>query len=328
MADQAAFGSTVVYAGGCLWHVLHGYGRGLFCAESIPISDDCVCDRVCHREPVCRDLIGEFSGKWFSIIALSHAYPMANGGVADDRESGKLVSDGGRTGVTVDTAMDPLWVCGVVCGGNDSIYAMVGPIGQIGHIRQMIKPGSMLWQYLTPEQRVLAGDGEFLMVDAARHRDQEPTDYSYVVFPFAKLYEGFLKHLFHDVGIITEREFRGDKFRIGKTLSPHLVSRLRGRSAYGQIVSRHGKDVAERLWHTWKVGRNQVFHYFPDNYRALTLEQARGLITDIVDTMEMAVEKLRVRKGQETGDMRQGKSKTWSELEKHTIAWGKGSPVL
>lgn len=158
----------------------------------------------------------------------------------------------------------------------------------------MVQQGSVLWSYLSPEQRVLAGDGDFLIQDSALHKDQEPTDYSYLVFPYAKLYEGFLKDIFLDLGIISERDYSSDHFRIGKALSPNLARRLGRRSAYGHIVERFGKDLATRLWHTWKHGRNLVFHYFPHNYRALTLEQARACVSLLVETMEQAVHDTRV----------------------------------
>src|SRR5437868_4513369 len=150
----------------------------------------------------------------------------------------------------------------------------------------MIQEGSRLWQYLSTPQRVLAGDGASLLSDSIHHKDEEPTDYSYLVFPYAKLYEGFLKEFFVDLGIIDERDYISDHYRIGKALSPNLVRRLGNRSAYGQVEERFGKDLATRLWHTWKNGRNMVFHYFPHNYRALSLEQAKTLITLIVETME------------------------------------------
>jgi hypothetical protein len=159
----------------------------------------------------------------------------------------------------------------------------------------MIQEGSLLWQYLSPQQRMLADDGKFLFEDSARHPDEEPTDYSYVVFPFAKLYEGFLKQLFLDIGIITEHEYNSDRFRIGKVLSPNLVRLLKYKSAYGQITERFGKDLATRIWHTWKNGRNLVFHYFPHNYRALTRSQAASIITNIIDTMDATVQETHVR---------------------------------
>jgi hypothetical protein len=153
----------------------------------------------------------------------------------------------------------------------------------------MIAHGSALWNYLAPDQRVLADDGAFLVADTAIHHDSEPTDYSYLVFPYAKLYEGFLKELFLDLGIISERDYQGEHFRIGKVLSPNMVGKLRGKSAYGQIHERYGKELATRLWHTWKNGRNLVFHYFPHNYRALTRDHALIVISQIVDAMNDAI---------------------------------------
>jgi len=153
----------------------------------------------------------------------------------------------------------------------------------------MIQEGSRLWQYMSAPQRVLASDGVFLVADVAVHNDAPPTDYSYLVFPFAKLYEGFLKQLFTDLGIMSRREYRSDHFRIGRALSPGMVGRLRQHSAYGQVSERYGEDLAIRLWQAWKNGRNMVFHYFAHNYRALTLDQAKSLITVLCDTMEEAV---------------------------------------
>lgn len=154
----------------------------------------------------------------------------------------------------------------------------------------MIGGCSRLWYYLSPEQRVLVGDGEFLLGDSEHHRDEEPTDYSYLVFPFAKLYEGFLKQLFLDLDIISSHEYNSDHYRIGKALSPNLVSRLGRRSAYRELERRFGVNLATRIWQTWKNGRNLVFHYFPHNYRALTLAQAKLLIEDITSTMAHVVE--------------------------------------
>lgn len=152
-----------------------------------------------------------------------------------------------------------------------------------------IKEGSVLWNYLSAPKRVLAEDGAFLVRDSVNHVNEEPTDYSYLVFPYAKLYEGFLKDFFLDLDIIDVRDYQSDHFRIGKTLSPNLAKKLGRRSAYGQIVTRYGKDLATRLWHTWKNGRNLVFHYFPHNYRALSLDQAKMLIQMIIETMDQAV---------------------------------------
>jgi len=153
----------------------------------------------------------------------------------------------------------------------------------------MISEESLLWQYLSPDERSLARDGQFLVDDTARHKDAEPTDFSYLVFPFAKLYEGFLKQLFKDLGIIDDRQFYSNHYRVGKALSPNIMRRLGKRSAYHEIEQRFGLALADRLWNTWKEGRNLVFHYYPHNIRALTLADAKAIIVQIVDTMEHAV---------------------------------------
>jgi hypothetical protein len=159
----------------------------------------------------------------------------------------------------------------------------------------MIQEGTLLWQYLSPEQKKLASDGKLLIEDRALHPNERLSDYSYLVFPFAKMYEGFLKQLFLNLDIITEKDYRSDHFRIGKALSPNLVHRLRHHSAYGQIEARYGKDLADAIWFTWKSARNLVFHYFPHNYRALTFAEAEELIRTIAATMETSVRRTNVR---------------------------------
>lgn len=158
----------------------------------------------------------------------------------------------------------------------------------------MIETSSRLWQYLSPDMQALLRDGEFLVEDSLRHTDAPPTDFSYFVFPFAKLYEGFLKKLFLDAGIITERDYHSDHFRIGKVLSPNLARRLGDRSAYQRVSDLYGKDLAARLWHTWKEGRNLVFHYFPHNFRRLSRTEAVELVNTITNTMKESVEIFKV----------------------------------
>ena len=157
----------------------------------------------------------------------------------------------------------------------------------------MITPGSVLWNYLSPQQKKLASDGTWLFEDRKNHPTQELSDYSYLVFPFAKLYEGFLKQLFRDLHIIEERDYQSDHFRLGKVLSPNLVRRLGKRSAYQQVSDRFGEKLAQQLWIAWKQGRNLVFHYFPHNFRALTIDEAVERISLTVDAMEAAVRVLR-----------------------------------
>lgn len=157
---------------------------------------------------------------------------------------------------------------------------------------------SALWQYLSAGQRGLLEEGYFLWEDLKTHPDKRLSDYSFLVFPFAKAYEGFLKQFFRDKGFINEYQYQSDHFRIGKVLSPNLEKHLREKSVYHQLKNQPGNGVlAQKLWQVWKKGRNLVFHYFPHNFRALTFEEAEEIISEIVTTMEGAV-----------GSMNKGKS--------------------
>lgn len=155
---------------------------------------------------------------------------------------------------------------------------------------------SFFWNYLSEGQRGLIEEGLYLLNDVKVHPDANISDYSYLVFPFAKAYEGFLKKLFLDLGFIPQHVYEGDHFRIGKALNPHLEKFLRHESIYDKIVHLTGdKTLADELWNVWKRGRNLVFHYFPHNFRALTLVEAEEIIGQILTVMQKAVSECRVK---------------------------------
>lgn len=112
-------------------------------------------------------------------------------------------------------------------------------------------------------------------------------DYSFVVFPAAKAYEGFLKKLFLDMGFITSEDYFGKRFRIGKALNPFLEKEFRRESVYDRLVdSCGGKGLADKLWETWKNCRNLIFHWFPNEKNAISLDEARerlGMISEAID---------------------------------------------
>jgi hypothetical protein len=142
---------------------------------------------------------------------------------------------------------------------------------------------------MVPEIRDLVEDGELILnfVYENKHK-AELSDYSFIVFPFAKAYEGFLKKFLWDVGLITEDEYYGDEIRIGRLLNPNYEDNT---SVYGKVC-RHaegGEGVAERLWHAWKRGRNTVFHYFPHNFQKLEYEEALDVINDLINAMSEVV---------------------------------------
>lgn len=160
----------------------------------------------------------------------------------------------------------------------------------------MIEKNSTLWQYLSPAQRDLACAGQFLIDDRLRHPNSDIHDYSYLVFPYAKLYEGFLKQLLRDLGIITPFDYVSTHFRIGKVLSPNLARRLGQRSAYRQLQKSYGMALATDLWEAWREGRNAVFHYFPHAIQALSESEALVRIDMLIHCMQAAVDRTDVRR--------------------------------
>ncbi|MFA7300903.1 MAG: hypothetical protein WC069_01145 [Candidatus Shapirobacteria bacterium] len=107
-------------------------------------------------------------------------------------------------------------------------------------------------------------------------------DYSFIVAPAAKAYEGFLKDFFFDLDIIDEYSYHSDRFRVGKTLNPSL--RYKRYSIFKKLADMHedGEGLAEKLWSAWKQGRNEIFHYFPGNVKKLTLVEAQDRINLIL----------------------------------------------
>lgn len=152
------------------------------------------------------------------------------------------------------------------------------------------------WLYLSQNQRDFILEGQYLMNDIIRDHAFHFKDYSFLVFPFAKAYEGFLKQLFLEIGFISRLDYISDHLRLGKLMSPNLTMRLGSRSLYLKIQDASGKDLAEQIWNTWKVGRNQIFHYFPHNIKAITFQEAENIVNQFIQTMETTYEKLQLVK--------------------------------
>lgn len=153
---------------------------------------------------------------------------------------------------------------------------------------------SVLWQYLSQNQKDLILEGQYLMNDIIKNHAYHFKDYSFLVFPFAKAYEGFLKQLFKDAKFISHLDYISDHLRLGKLMSPNLIGRLGERSLYKKITEKSGQDLAERIWNVWKIGRNQIFHYFPHNIKAISFQEAERIITEVLRTMEEAYGKIRI----------------------------------
>lgn len=125
---------------------------------------------------------------------------------------------------------------------------------------------------------------------------QEFHDYAFVVFPAAKGYEGFLKHLFLDLGFITKETFYGKRFRVGKALNPALEKRFREESVYDNLVKFcNGNELADSLWNTWKTCRNVLFHWFPEERNAIDFTEAKERVGNVLDTMDLAFKECKPR---------------------------------
>src|SRR3989338_11612262 len=110
------------------------------------------------------------------------------------------------------------------------------------------------WQYLTQPQKDLILEGQYLINEVNKENIYRFKDYSFLVFPFAKAYEGFLKQLFKDVKFISHLDYISDHLRLGKLISPNLIGKLGERSLYLQIINCSGEPLAARIWKAWKLG--------------------------------------------------------------------------
>jgi len=113
-------------------------------------------------------------------------------------------------------------------------------------------------------------------------------DYSFVVFPAAKAYEGFLKKIFLDMKFIDKRDYYGKHFRIGKSLNPQLEDRYKGDDWVYEKLTNYCKssELPEKLWKTWKEARNIVFHWFPEEKNVVTHNEATEKVLMIISAID------------------------------------------
>lgn len=153
--------------------------------------------------------------------------------------------------------------------------------------------GKEWYEYLDEPMRDLVDEAYYLL-DQEQLRGSGLHDYSFVVFPMAKAYEGFLKKLLFKTGLISVEDLEDKYFRIGKSLNPELPKEFRsGRWVYDQLEIRckdegvhGGKNLAWILWDGWKQGRNKIFHYFIGHEQFISLEEAGERIELIRNAME------------------------------------------
>lgn len=123
-------------------------------------------------------------------------------------------------------------------------------------------------------------------------------DYSFLVFPMAKAYEGFLKKFLIDTNVLHAHIVDEPHFRIGRSLNPQLPHRLRDEQwVYDDLVGKctvmGGDQLADTLWTAWTEARNGVFHYWSVRPLNLSYPQACESIERLIQAIEKAVHCLR-----------------------------------
>jgi len=147
-----------------------------------------------------------------------------------------------------------------------------------------------VWRlYLKPDLNEMVEVSQ-LLVEEYRGRSEAFTDFSFMVFPAAKAFEGFLKQYFMDLEILPHKVLTSKKFRIGRSLNPDLPQRLRDKYwLYDDVVRACTPEIARQLWETWLECRNQVFHYFPNEPKQLSYSEAEAKIDQIFEVVSQAV---------------------------------------
>lgn len=153
------------------------------------------------------------------------------------------------------------------------------------------------WNYLEEDLAELLNES-FLLLDTVGSWAEKFHDYSFIVFPAAKAFEGFLKKLFLDLGFISSEDYYGKRFRIGRALNPQLEKRFRANeSIYDRLTAFTGdKVLGDELWQTWKQSRNMVFHWFPEERNAITYEEAKLRIEMVIASIDRAYKECKMEK--------------------------------
>lgn len=143
------------------------------------------------------------------------------------------------------------------------------------------------WEYL-PDDLKESLELSFYLADKSAIWSKKFHDYSFIVFPAAKAYEGFLKKVFLDMGFITKEDYYGKHFRIGKALNPELEDRLKEDGwVYGKLEEFcGGAELPQKLWGAWRNSRNLLFHWFPDEQNVVSHNEAVErllVITNAID---------------------------------------------
>jgi hypothetical protein len=126
-------------------------------------------------------------------------------------------------------------------------------------------------------------------------------DYSFMVFPMAKAYEGFLKKVFFDLRLIDKETYEGRRFRIGRALNPDIRPDQRDEDwLYDNVANKFGNETARQLWNTWLRCRNRVFHYFANEQQFLSFDEALARILMMKQAIQIVAKQLDIDEASKT----------------------------
>lgn len=160
---------------------------------------------------------------------------------------------------------------------------------------QMDLHSKVWWDYLDEDIKLLFEES-LELVRRVRYWEQQFHDYSFVVFPAAKAYEGFLKKFLLDMGFITQQQYVGRRFRIGRALNPDLEKKYRKIEGVYDKLTEYcgGEELPELLWNTWKESRNMLFHWFPNEQNVVDYPQAKKRVESIVIAIDAVFESCKI----------------------------------
>ncbi len=119
---------------------------------------------------------------------------------------------------------------------------------------------------------------------------QSLIDYAHVVLPFAKAYEGFLKHYLNQLGLVSDRVVMSKKFRIGRALNPDVPVRQRDEWwLFDDLTRLCSRQIAQEMWESWLICRNKIVHYYPGRFAHITLAEAKQHLVRLSQTITMAM---------------------------------------
>ena len=147
------------------------------------------------------------------------------------------------------------------------------------------------FQYLDSWQQNLVKTSFYLSEQFVN--DTNINDFSFVVFPMAKAYEGFLKKVLLDLELINHKVYYGRRFRIGRALNPDVSPKQRDQWWFFDDIARiFNQELAREIWQTWLVCRNHVFHFFPNGEKVLSLSEAIAYLHRMQNVMRETVKLL------------------------------------